>query len=154
MPGRGAPVAVWDAAAAPCDDAVLWITSTWARHPGPRALYADHVETDDTTRDTAATQLHLKPRFSPIHLLARDVVAPMVVYEPQVLAAAVERLATEPQPATGPGALYAIALEALGGLTLADVAHVAEPLNVLPVRSAAAEHAIAADRSRRRFDCL
>ena len=145
--GRGAPIAVWDAAAVPCDDAVLWIASTWARHPGPQALYADHVETDDTTRDAGATQLQLKPRFSPIHLLARDVVAPMVVYERQVLAAAVERLATEPQPATGPGALYAIALEALGGLTLADVAHVAEPLNALPVRPAAAEHAIAADRA-------
>jgi GT2 family glycosyltransferase len=146
-PGTARPVALGDAAATLCDDASLWITATWARRPGLRALYADHVEVDDPAAAAAAARPCLKPRFSWIHLLARDLAAPLTVYDRSWLAAALDRSATAPVPATGPGALYTVALEALGGLALADVAHVAEPLAVLPDRPAAVAAAVARDRA-------
>ncbi len=130
--GRGVPVAVCDAAATLCDDAHLWIAATWARRPDAQALYADHVEGDANGTADAPPRLQLKPGFSWLHLLSRDVVGPLVVYEPSRLAAALERLRNGPQPATGPGTLYALAVETLAGLALRDVVLVTEPLAVLP----------------------
>lgn len=141
------PVALCDAWATLCDDASLWITATWARRPGLRGLYADHVEVDEPATAAADARPCLKPRFSWIHLLARDLVAPLAVYDRGGLRAALDRSTDAPLPATGPGALYGVALAALGGLTLADVAHVAEPLAVLPDRPAAAAEAVTRDRA-------
>lgn len=141
------PVALCDAGALLCDDAAVWITATWARRPGLRALYADHVEVDDPATPASVARPCLKPRFSSIHLLARDLVAPLLVYDRAWLAAALDRSADAPLPATGPGALYGVALEALGGLSLAEVAHVAEPLAVLPDRPTAAAAAVTRDRA-------
>jgi O-antigen biosynthesis protein len=119
------PSAVWE------DDAAVWVALAFARQPRAKALFADHAE------DGIA--IH-KPDFSWTYLLARDFVAPVVVYDRRLLAAAVERLGRlERQPLTAAAAAYAIALEALHGLDPAEILHVRHPLWLTAASGAAGE---------------
>lgn len=118
--GRSPLVAVCDASAVWEHDAALWVALAFARQPGAKALFADHAE------DGVA--IH-KPDFSWAYLLARDFVAPVVVYERRLLAAAVDNLLRlDWQPPTAEAAAYAIALEALHGVASNEVLHVQHPL--------------------------
>jgi GT2 family glycosyltransferase len=108
------PSTVWE------EDAALWVALAFARQPQAKALFADHVED--------GVPIH-KPDFSWAYLLARDFVAPVVVYDRRLLAAALESLRQlERQPLTAEEATYAIALEALHGLAADEVLHVRHPL--------------------------
>jgi GT2 family glycosyltransferase len=108
------PSAVWE------EDAAVWVALAFARQPRAKALFADHAE------DGIA--IH-KPDFSWAYLLARDFVAPVVVYDRRLLAAAMESLRRrERQPLTAEEATYAIALEALHGLAADEILHVRHPL--------------------------
>lgn len=108
------PSTVWE------EDAALWIALAFARQPKAKALFADHAE------DGIA--IH-KPDFSWAYLLARDFVAPVVVYDRRLLAAAMDALGRlERQPPTIEAAAYAIALEAMHGLAPSEVLHVRHPL--------------------------
>lgn len=118
--GTSPLVAVCDASAVWEEDAALWVALAFAQQPLAKALFADHAE------DGIA--IH-KPDFSWAYLLARDFVAPVVVYDHHVLAAALESLGRlEPQPLTMAAAAYAIAIEALHGLAPSEIIHVRHPL--------------------------
>ena len=108
------PSTVWE------EDAALWVALAFARQPQAKALFADHAE------DGIA--IH-KPDFSWAYLLARDFVAPVVVYDRRLLAAAMDAVGRmERQPLTMAAAAYAIALEALHGLAADEILHVRHPL--------------------------
>lgn len=138
--GTAPRVAIGSASAAWEGDAALWIAALGARHPGARAIYADHVEGDSPV---------CKPDFSWTYLLARDFVGPVVVYERGLAVAAVDALlAAGRQPATPAAAAYAIALEAFGRLRSEEIVHVRHPLwhaaRAEPAPAGLAEEAAAA----------
>ncbi len=119
------PLTVWE------EDAALWVALAFARQPNSKALFADHAE------DGIA--IH-KPDFSWAYLLAKDFVAPVVVYDRRLLTAAVESLGRlERQPLTAEAAAYAIALEALHGLAPAEILHLRHPLWLTAAGGAAGE---------------
>lgn len=118
--GKSPLVAVCDPSTAWEKDAALWVALAFARQPNAKALFADHVEDN--------SPIH-KPDFSWAYLLAKDFVAPVVVYDRRLLTAAVESLGRlERQPLTAEAAAYAIALEALHGLAADEILHVRHPL--------------------------
>lgn len=118
--GKSPLVAVCDPSTIWEDDAALWVALAFARQPGAKALFADHAED--------GIPIH-KPDFSWAYLLARDFVAPVVVYDRRLLAAALDALSRcERQPLTAEAAGYAIALEALHGLAPSEILHVRHPL--------------------------
>jgi GT2 family glycosyltransferase len=118
--GGSSLVAVCDASAVWEEDATLWVALAFARQPNAKALFADHAEN--------GVPVH-KPDFSWAYLLARDFVAPVVVYDRLLLEAAVDALGRlDWQPASVEAATYAIALEAMHGLAEEEILHVRHPL--------------------------
>ena len=118
--GKSPLVAVCDPSTIWEEDAELWVTLAFARQPDAKALFADHAE--------EGIPIH-KPDFSWAYLLARDFVAPVVVYDRRLLAASLDTLSRlEGQPLTAEAAAYAIALEALHGLAPSEILHVRHPL--------------------------
>lgn len=118
--GDSRRVAVCDAAAVWEEDAAVWIALALAEQPRARALFADHVE------DGAPVH---KPDFSWVYLLARNFIAPVVVYDRKLLEEAVDAVERQAwQPQTAAAATYAIALEAFHGLAAEEIAHVRHPL--------------------------
>ena len=142
------PVALCLPTATLCDDATLWIGLAIASARDWKALYADHV---DTTADGAAEIPHSKPDFSWLYLLARNFVEPFIVYDRDVLAAAVDRLLDEPvRPRSAAEVFYALALEALHGLDATSVLHVPHPLATTSPQAAPPLGAIAGEALARR----
>ena len=118
--GKSPLVAVCDPSTVWEEDAAIWVALAFARQPNAKALFADHVEDN--------SPIH-KPDFSWAYLLAKDFVAPVVVYDRRLLAAVMDALGRlERQPLTIEAATYAIALEALFGLAPSEVLHVRHPL--------------------------
>lgn len=143
-------VAICPATTRLCDDATLWIGLAIASASGWKALYADHV--DETLTGGGVTSIpHIKPDFSWLYLLARNFVEPFVVYDRDVLSAAVRCLLDAPAPQRSAAEIcYAIALEALHGLDTTSVLHVRHPLAMTgPSASPPLEGVAAAALARR-----
>ena len=130
----GGHVVIADAAGRFTGDALLWMVAAIRRHPRLKAFYADDGVWQRTPGADAATlDLHRKPDFSWLYLLARDFLEPFAMYERSVAAEAVRAVVDRgTAAASASAALYAIALEATAGLATDDVVHITHPLAFLP----------------------